>query len=82
MVGKGLGLPGIASESGSDGGAVFDFAIAGQPKSRGGALFRFPRIAEEGFPKGRPDGELRGPFAIALLLRQLNGLARQNSRPL
>ena len=73
MVGEGLGLPGIACESSGDGCAVFDFAITGQPKSSGRALFRFPRIAEEGFPKGSPDGELRGPFAIALLLRQRAG---------
>jgi hypothetical protein len=29
MIGKGMGLPGIACEPGGDGRAVFDFAIAG-----------------------------------------------------
>lgn len=80
MVGERLGLLGIACESGGNGRAVFDFAIARQPESSGRALFRFARIAEESFPKSGPDLELRGPLAIALLLRQFNGLARENSR--
>jgi hypothetical protein len=38
-------------------------ALPGEPESSVRALIRFERIPEEGFPKGRSDGELRGPVA-------------------